>query len=371
MSLFSPLLNSITGQFSGAGGASQILSGAGNNKKLATGSDSVANIHRTLDQAKADANKQRIAAAVSLRIQGIAEGTIQPQEVWEKVAGFLTITGKPFTYSIDDAGQVEVNAQDLNEPAFTNGNNQLEGFRQALNRLDQVRTDVDSVTTKATLRSLLQSAVSRIEDMERHAPPAEAWEQEFQTIKSTGRPALVGLSPNGDLRAIDQLAGNFDYVQDPGKRLKLQAAGRELSNILNGARSATEGWHFEALGNKLEGDDYFLDLNDSNEVVVRRNRDKRGVSSVRPLFQQTGETDLHIIPSFLKASPEDNRIFKQDWERQAAGFIQAKKPFHLEIQGDRIFARATDFAAIRRISLLDSVQGGPAKAGQALLNIIS
>lgn len=371
MSLFSPLLSSITGQFSGASGASQILSGSASNKKLATGADSVANIGRTLDQAKADANKQRIIASVSLRIQGIAEGTIQPQDVWEKVAGFLTITGQPFTYTVDDAGQVEVKAQDLNEAAFTNGNNQLEGFRQALTRLDKVRSDVDSVTTRATLRSLLQSAVARVEEMERHAPASEAWETEFQTIKGTGRPVLIGLSPEGDLRAIDQLAGNFDYVEDSNKRLKLQAAGRELANILNGSGTATEAWHFEALGNKLEGDDYFLDTNDANEVVVRRNRDKRGVSAVRPLFQQTGETDLHIIPTFLQSKPEDDRIFKADWERQAAGFIQAKRPFHLEIQGDRIFARETNFGSIRRIALLDSVQGGAAKAGQALVNIIS
>lgn len=371
MSLFSPLISAISGQSSNASlsGASQILGAGTTAGKLGSGSNAVANIQRTLDAAKSNANKQQIMAAVSLRIQGIAQGLVQPQEVWEKVAGFLTLTGQPFTYSVDDAGQVDVQPQSLEDLSFVN-NGQREAMRQALERLDVVREKVDTVTTKANLRNTLFGAVARLAEMERHAPPKEQWERDFQVIKSTGRPVLVGLSPEGNLRAFDQLNSNFDYVEDPNKRAILQRAGTELQNIINGDRSATESWQFEALGNRLQGDDYFLDVDENNAVVVRRNKDRRGQSSTLPLFQQSGSSDFHIIPEFLKSSREDSRIFKESWEEQATALYQAKKPFHLELVGDRIVVRQTDFTSARRADLLN-INTGNAKVGQSIVNIIS
>lgn len=370
MSLFSPLLSAITGSYSGTSGATTILSAGTQHNKLGSGTSAIANIQRTLDAAKNDAGKQQIMAAVQLRIQGIVEGLVEPREIWEKVAGFSAISGQPFTYSVDSAGQVEVQSQTVDDLSFVNPG-QREAMRAALNRLDEVRSAVDTVVTKANLRSTLQGAVAAIDNMELQAPATEQWQKDFQTYKNLGRPVLVGLDPSGNLRAINQLESNFDYVEDPAKRLKLQEAGRELENILNGTTSATKSWHYSALGNKLEKDDYFLDVNDQNEIVVRRNRDRRGVSAVLPLYQQAGDSDFHIIPEFLKARPEDDRIFKASWEREAAALIQAKKPFHLEIQGDRVIVRETNFATIRRLDILNSVTGGAAKVGQATVNILS
>lgn len=371
MALFSPLLSALSGSFSAGNGTLSLLSPTQNSavKRAAAASAAVNRVQQTIEAAKFDANRQQIMAAVSLRIQGIAEGTIQPKEVWEKVAGYLTITGQPFTYSVDNAGQIDVQAQSLDD-LQTVPSGQRNSYRTALTRLDEVRTAVDTLATKTGLRNRLISAVDRLGDLEAHAPAVDQWEKDFQVIKSTGRPVLIGLDPSGNLKAINQLESNFDYVADPDKRLKLQAAGRELTNILNGTSAATESWQYEVLGNKISGDDYFLDVDENNEIVVRRNKDKRGISATRPLYQQNLTGDYHIIPEFLKASREDTRIFKADWEKDAAALIQAKKPFHLDIVGDRVVVRATDFASARRLDLLD-YRNGLARVGQATVNILS
>lgn len=363
MSIFSPLISA----FGGSAGSTPSILGGG--KLSSPGRNAAAKIQQTLDEAKFDANRQRIMAAAELRIRGIAEGTIQPRAEWEKVAGFLAITGQPFTYSVDRQGQVQVQPQSRDDLSFV-PNGQREKMRAALQRLDEVRQQVDTVTTKATLRTKLQIAVARIDDMQRFSPPQDQWERDFQTIKSTGRPVIVGLGPEGDLRAINQLDSNFDYVQDREKRAILQQAGRELDNILNGVSAATKSWQYEALGNKSAGDDYFLDVDQNNEVVVRRNKEKRGGSSVLPLFQQSGRADYHIIPEFLKETREDSRIFKADWEREAAALFQAKRPFHLELVGDRVVVRETNFASARRQDLLN-VQANAQKNAQAILDILS
>lgn len=372
--VFSPLINSITGLAASSqanrSGASQIIGGGVAGQKLGSGSNAVSNVINTIDDAKADANKQRIMAAVSLRIQGIAEGLIQPQEVWEKVAGFLAITGQPFTYSVDAQGQVDVQAQSVDDLSNISPGQQ-NAMRQALERLDEVRAQVDTVNTKASLRTKLFAATTRVDELAQLNPPREQWERDFNLYREQGRPVLVGLDPNGNLRAIDQLSSNFDYVEDPNKRALLQDAARELNGIITGQRSATEGWQFEALGNKLEGDDYFLDVDTNNEIVVRRNRDRRGVSAVQPLFQQAGNADFHIVPEFLKETREDTRIFQERWESQAAALFQAKRPFHLEIVGDTVVVRETNFSSARRQDLLNVATGGNARVGAATVNIIS
>jgi hypothetical protein len=364
MSIFSPLISSFGGS---AGRTSSILGGIGT--LSSPRQTPAAKIQQTLDQAKLDANRQQIMASAELRIRGIAQGTIQPRSEWEKVAGFLAITGQPFTYSVDNRGQVQVQPQSRDDLSFV-PNSQRRQMSAALQRLDEVRQQVDTVNTKTALRTRLQIAVARLGDLERFAPPQEQWERDFQTIRSTGRPVMVGLGPEGDVRAINQLQSGFDYVEDPSKRAILQQAGRELENILNGSASATKGWQYQALGNKVSGDDYFLDVDQNNEIVVRRNQQKRGGSSVLPLFQQTGERDYHIIPEFLKPSREDTRIFKADWERQAAELFQAKRPFHLELVGDRVVVRETNFSSARRADLLD-MQANAQRRAQSVLDILS
>ncbi|MEQ8441528.1 MAG: hypothetical protein RIM33_03020 [Alphaproteobacteria bacterium] len=369
MSLFSPLSNAVLGKLSAISGASTILGSGVSSNRLASGNNALANIQATLDQAKTNAGKQQIMASVQLRIQGIAEGIVEPKEIWEKVAGFLTLTGQPFVYSVDDQGQVEIQEQSLDTVANLPAGRR-DKLRTALERLDEVRLAVDTVVTKGSLRNKLVGAVSRIGELENFAPAKEQWERDFQLTKSTGRPVLVGLDANGGLRAINQLDSNFDYVEDPEKRLVLQQAGRELQNILNGTGTATKSWQFEALGFKASGDDYFLDVNDENEVVVLHNTERRPASGARPLYQQNRNQDYHIIPSFLKPAPEDDRIFREKWEQEASALIQAKKPFHLDLVGDRIVVRETNFASVRRLDLLDTTSS-TTRVAQATVNILS
>lgn len=369
MSLFSPLLSAVSGTFT-ASGASDILKGSTAQKKLGSGTNAVANIQTTLDQAKYAANKQSIMAAVQLRIQGISEGTIEPQDVWEKVAGYLTITGQPFTYNVDEAGQVEVTAQSLDDLSFANPAQQG-SMRRALERLDEVRLAVDTVNTKGTLRNKLLDAVERITDLELHAPANEQWEKDFNLYKGIGRPVMLGLDAEGNVTAVDQLESGFDYVEDASKRAILQQAGRDLENILNGTKSATETWHYAALGNRTDGDDFFLDVDENNEVVVRRNQSRVGFTGARPAYQQTDATEnYYVIPDFLKPSEEDDNIFRDRWEEEAATFILSKKPFHIELVGDRIVVRETSYVTMHRMNLLDLTESQKA-IGQARVNILS
>lgn len=368
MSIFGSLISSISGQStitSSASGASQIISGS--TGQLSSGS-AVAKISATLDGAKADAGKQQIMAAVQLRIQGIVEGVIEPQDTWEKVAGFLALTGQPFNYSVNDFGEVEVTPQSLDDLSFVAPGQQNQ-MRNALERLNEVRQQYDERNTKVAFRQTLKNAAGRIGEMQLFSPANEQWERDFQLIKSTGRPVVVGLSPTGETRAIDQLESNFDYVEDPEKRLILQEAGRKLENILNGTASATESWQYTVLGNKTEQDDYYLDLDETNSVVVRRNTDRRTVNGTDLLFRQTGD-DFYIIPEFLRESDSENRIFRESWEEEAAALIQAKKPFNIELIGDRVVVRETNFTSARRQDLLDFSQGQQ-DVGNAVVSIIT
>lgn len=367
MTIFGSLLSAVTGQSqvtSRSTGASQIISGA---NQQPSASNAVAKVSATLDAANADAGKQQIMAAVQLRIQGIVEGLIEPQETWEKVAGFLAITGQPFTYNVNNFGEVDVTPQTLDDLSFVPPGQQ-NAMRQALERLDEVRLAVDSRNTKVAFRATLQSAVGRITEMQQFSPPDAQWERDFNVIKSTGRPVVVGLSPTGDLRAIDQLDSNFDYVEDPEKRSLLQAAGRDWQNILNGVGSATESWQFEALGNKVDQKDYYLDITDQNEIVVRRNTDRRETTTDL-LFRQSA-SDFYIIPEFLRQTDSENQIFQASWEEDAAAFIQAKKPFNIERIGERIVVRETNFTSARRQDLLDFRQGQQ-DVGNAIVSVIT
>jgi hypothetical protein len=368
MSIFDVLRSSISGTFSGASGASMILAGS-SGKKAGTGGDPAQKIQQILNTAKLDANRQQIMSAASLRIRGIAQGLVEPKEIWEKTAGFLTLTGQPFTYSVDQSGQVEVQPQSTDDLSFVTPG-QRTFMRKALERLDEVRIAVDTVNTKANLRNKLSGAVDRIKELQQFSPPQEQWERDFNLYRKLGQPVMIGLTSSGDLKAIDQLNSNFDYVEDPTKRAILQNASRDLKNILSGAKSATENWHYAALGNKVEGDDYYLDVDQNNEVVVRRNTERRSVSTTQPAYQQTGTADYHIIPEFLKATREDQNIFKADWERQAAEHIQNKTPFHLELVGGFVTVRATDYTSARRQDLLDFTSGRT-KIAQATINLLT
>jgi hypothetical protein len=349
--------------------ASTILKGSSANTKAGAGGNPAEKIQQILNQAKQDANRQKIMSAVSLRIRGIAQGLVQPKDVWEKTAGFLTLTGQPFTYSVDQAGQVEIQPQSTDDLSFVTPG-QRNSMRTALQRLDEVRTSVDTLNTKANLRNKLSGAVNRIKELQQYSPPQEQWERDYNLYSKLGQPVLIGLTPQGELKATDQLNSNFDYIEDPTKRAILQQASTDLKNILTGKKSATENWHYAALGNKLEGDDYYLDVDDSNEVVVRRNTDTRSVSATQPAYQQTGETDYHIIPEFLKTTRADRNIFKANWETQAADFIQNKTAFHLELIGGMVTVRATDYTSARRQDLLDFTSGRT-KIAQATINLLT
>ena len=82
------------------------------------------NIRRTLDEAGAEANRQRIIRAAVTRLEAIRLELVTPQEVWETTAGFLMLTGQPFKLNVSATGEITVDAQVESD---------LAQLRQALN----------------------------------------------------------------------------------------------------------------------------------------------------------------------------------------------------------------------------------------------
>ena len=473
MSLFSPLSSAVTGgSWSGRSGASLILSGSGRSGAslilsagngadlLASDSNAAASIQNIIDGAKVDAQRQQMMRSVSLRIQAIALGRIEPKAVWEKVAGYLTATGQPFTYTITDKAKVEIHAQVLQPVTVTDSGKVEEAqtarpgrrddmvralqltvtdtgevetheirpprreaaMRQALQRLDDIHEKVDALATKRTLRKRLIDAVDRIKEMDLYNGPAEEeWERDFQVIKSTGRPVLVGLDPDGHLRAIDQLESDFDYVEDPYKRLKLMVAAvqlhsmlkeksaleragerrrekksdytsvmhtlkstnkdlydimkkneKNLPDIMKKKNDNMEVWQKEVIEFWKNGDDYFLDVDENNKIVARRNKDTRRMSTAQRWLQESKVgnkkkehmsaaevwfvehvgVDYYVIPEFLKESRADAPTFNERWEETAMDKMKNKTPFHLALIGDRVYVRETTFVSAFTAELL-------------------
>lgn len=316
----------------GAAGAAAILS-AGQKKpgQFNIKSDAANNIKATLDQLASDANSKQMLNSALRRLQGIAEGIIEPDQSreWETVGGFLQLTGQPFKLGFDDRGQLSVQPQsesDLSE--YTP--RQRQQLRAAMEELSGLVSDADLEDTKTDLQAQLAFGMLRIEEMKAFSPAEAAWEKQYLRLQERGVPVKLSLDADGNLFALDQLEHDFADVENEADRLKLIQARRDLENILNGAKTATETWHFEALGFKIDKEAYFLDLDEDGNISVERNK----LETVTPDFL----TDDNGGPAPTEA-----------WQEKALQLYSEKKSFHLDFGPDgRIEVVENNFLNVTR-----------------------
>lgn len=290
------------------------------------------NIQATLDNAKLNASRQQIFRSALNRLEGIRQGLIEPSAEWETTAGYLQLTGQPFKLYINEQGQLETIAQ-RETPLPDHNTAQQEKIARSLESLDELTKVVDLKDKKAELGGKLAYGVVRILEMEAHSPAEETWEKSFQLYKERGEPVKLALDANGELTVVNQLDHDFSDVENVDDRLKLLAARDKLDRIFKGVSSATETWEYAAIGYHADKDDFFLDLNDDGDVVVRSNalRDPT-----------TGQVSTkNVLPDFLKITDEDDPTTSAQWQEDALALYGQKKGFYLDFDstGTNIVAR--------------------------------
>jgi len=312
--------------------------------------DAAVNIRATIDQLGAQAARQQIIGSAVNRLNGVAQAIIDPSSDWERVGGFLQITGQPYTLSIDERGDIQVQAQAESDLAdFTPRQQSM--IRDAVDRLNELVQQVDFEDKKTELRGELAFAMLRVEEMKRFSPAEAFWEQQFQTLQATGRPVKVTLDADGQVKALDQLAHDFSEVENLDDRRKLLNARNELQDILSGERSATKGWHFTALGNKTGGDDYFLDLDDNGEITINRN------------------TIGAVIPDFLQPDPEGPET-EAAWEEEALALYERRRGFQFAFSpdGQRLVVKENTFQTLTQGV---DIQAGEDRIRSALVSLLA
>lgn len=312
--------------------------------------DGAVNIRATIDQLGAQAARQQMIASAVNRLRGVAEGIIDPSSDWERVGGFLQITGQPFTLSIGDKGEIQVQAQAESDLAeYTPRQQKM--MRAAIDRMNELVQQVDFEDKKTELRGELAFAMLRVEEMKRFSPAEAFWEKQFQTLQAAGRPVKIALDAEGQVKALDQLNHDFSEIEDLDDRRKLLNARNELQDILSGAKPASKGWHFTALGNKLSGEDYFLALDESGQVTVNRNN----ISTV--------------TPAFLEADP-DGPETQAKWEEEALALYNNRRGFRFDFSpdGQTLVVKENTFQSLTQGV---DIQAGEERIRSALVSLLA
>lgn len=309
-----------------------------------------ANLQATLNAADLELNRQQIIRSSLLRLQGVTQEVIQPANEFEQTGGFLTLTGQPFKVFFDDQGQIFAEAQ--RESSLSEySTRQQELIKTALPQLEELIASQDLANTKSDLLAEISFGALRVAEMnELFSPPSDVWEFEYQALRDSGNPVKVGLDANGKLTAIDVLKHDFSEVENELDRLKLIAARNELSDILAGNKAATEPWQFLALGNKAEGDDYFIDLDESGNIVTLRNK---------------ADT---ITPEFLT---EDATVTTTEkWQEDALAFYAEGKGFYFDFDssGQNLIVKEVNFGNVSGI--LDPL-AGLQNVGASLVSLLA
>ncbi|MTI11094.1 hypothetical protein [Curvivirga aplysinae] len=281
----------------------------------------VTNIQTTLSQNDVNANNRLIMNSAINRLNGIAQGIVEPNQdrEWEVVGAYLQATGQPYQIKIATNGALSVEAQADGKLDDFNQAQKL-GIANAIQKFDSIAIQVDQETARNGYLNSYNTAAARLIMMQQFAPAQDPWEIDFQRYAELGRPVQVGLNGQGEIVAINQLEHDFSEVENVDDRLKLIAARNELSNILDGTSAATEAWHYLALGNKQDGDDYLIVLDDDGNVTVRNNLHRDTPSSQLSLN--------HITPQFLK---DDFKVeTSAQWQEDAANLYRQGKGFYFD-----------------------------------------
>lgn len=322
----------------GGAGATAILQGLLTPKKpgqFIPKNNAITNLQKTLGGADFQAGQRQIFQTALNRLEGVRQGIIDPNpdQEWETLGSFFAATGQPFQLFLNEQGQLTAEAQATGELAgFSQA--QKQGIYNAIDQFDEIAEQVDFENQKTRLLNKYVEGAVKLSQLENYFPAEDRWELDFEHFRELGVPVQVGVNANGELTAINQLDHDFAEVENEGDRLKLLAARDELANILAGRGSATKDWHFKALGNKVEDDDYLIGLDKNGDIEIRRNLHRDTPTSAKTLN--------HLIPDFLK---EENEIeFDRPWKEQAANLYRQGKPFYFDYDnsGRNLIARELD-----------------------------
>lgn len=306
------------------------------------------NIRATLDDARLEALRQNFYVGVTNQLEGIRQGLVQPREEWELVGGFLQAQGTPFKIIVDGAEPRIVAQSDTDLAEFAE--TQRVQLRRAFTELETLFQREDEIRTKINLNVTLANAADRLEAIRQFSPAQAAWEFEAKSLISTRTPFQIALDANGNITLRDQTEDLF--LDRPAlDRAKLTAAVDEWERILEGTSPATETWQFQALGNTQDGEDFFLDLDDAGNIVVKRNS-----------FE-------NILPAFLEV-PDGAVEGATQWQRDALELYRQGKGFYLDFDasGRNIVVKENNYINVSGLTDPDRIRD---TSGNALLDLLA
>lgn len=300
--------------------------------------DAAQQIKATLDAAKVKSSYQQYYSGIANQLEGIRLGVVKPKEDWELTAGYLQAQGTPYRVGIDEKGKPKITAQ-IDDKFEGRSAIQAKRLKDAIGQLDDVFKQYDEQQTKYNLNYKLAQAVDRLNQMQNYySPPKANWEFEARRMYQTGTPFQIALDAKGNVTVVDQSKELFSdrSVVD---RNKLRQAVSDWNQIKAGTKSATELWQYEALGNKSEGTDFYIDLNDAGKIVLKRNNYN------------------NVVPDFLKVDNIEEVSFSANWQKQALDLYKEGKGFYLDFDGSgkNIVAKANNYINISGLTDLQQL----------------
>ena len=141
----------------------------------------------------------------------------------------------------------------------------------------------------------------------------------------------------------------------------------KTEKVYDDIKAATELWQYSALGKRSSGEDYFLDIDDDGEVVIRANTAQITQTSILPSYlEDDAETEFHIVPEYLRDAGNYD-FYDNSWEEDAMGFYANKQPYYIDLSGSRPRAMVLDYNAIMLEDLLSNDRAAQLRQAQVSL----
>lgn len=288
--------------------------------------DAAQQIKATLDAAKVQQSFQQYYAGIANQLEGIRQGVVKPTEDWELTAGFYQAQGTPFRVTVED-GKPKITAQ-ADDEMTGRSVVQKRQLQAAIASLDGLFQQYDDQQTKFSLNYKLAEASDRLNQMQNfYSPPSANWEFEARRLYKSGTPMQIALDAKGNVTVLDQTKDLFTD-RSVADRKKLQQAMSDWKQIQAGTKTATELWQFEALGNKSEGSDFYIDLDDAGKIDIKRNN-----------YQ-------NIVPDFLKIENIEDVKTTARWQNDALEMYKNGKGFYLDFLGTNIVVKENNYINI-------------------------
>jgi len=312
--------------------------------------DAAQQIKATLDAAKVQQSYQQYYAGIANQLEGIRQGAVKPKEDWELTAGYFQAQGTPFRVTVEN-GKPKITEQ-INDEMTGRSVVQKRQLKKAIESLDGLFQQYDDQQTKYSLNYKLAEASDRLNQMQNfYSSPSANWEFEARRLYKAGTPMQIALDAKGNVTVIDQTKDLFTdrSVVD---RKKLQQAVSDWKQIQAGTKTATELWQYEALGNKSEGSDFYIDLNETGKVVLKNN------------------TYKNIVPEFLQVENIDDVKTTAKWQKDALEMYKNGKGFYLDFLGSNIVVKENNYINISGLTDPTRFMNNNAQLS-GLLNLLS